>query len=334
MGATNALATTGKPGQIFNGALTGAAVSGGLASAGELGSALVESLASNSASSRLTSQANRLKTLQNAVADSKTDPIETITHLDSKLSVVDGKVNTEGIENELEDLQGSVNNQAKAVVAAIPGTVPTDSFQADVEHAVKSNPQIRDSGKVAQALAQVKSRFADYSSSFGDDMTYAQINGVRTAMNRTYDPESMDVERAIGNVARGYIYSAGDSGGAAQTLMQQSGQLSDAQNFAEKLRGTAVKGGRLGKYFADLIGSEVGGAMGSVGGAIGTGIGAVAGGIAADKALGAFQSSYFNPPLAAPAKAISDLTSSPAAKSAAAYGKGALLGAFSPTPAQ
>lgn len=330
----------------------GAAIGGGLSAAGELGGALASSLASKTPESQLEAQTNRLKTLQNSFDDNtvftkdpatgalsvKSDPIQTLsdTNLINGLKVVDGRVNTDNVSAGLQDLMAKNDAKSTELVQGMEGGVALKDFKDDVVDAVKSNAQIRDSGKLPQALAEVERRFGSYTQSFatmGDDgkvvddsIPYPTLNNIRIAMNREFDPETRDVARVIGDTARGLLYDEDTGSPELQQIMSKQGDLLKAQNFVDKLRGTTVKGGRLGKYIADLgagvVGSTVGGA---IGGPVGAAIAAPASALAADKLVGMAQGNYFSPVAARAARSVQDLAASPAAQGAFTIGKGMLI---------
>lgn len=327
--------------QIKSSIGTGALLGGGLATAGEFGSALINNFAANTAETRLGEQVNRLKTLQNSFDDNSTfmkdpatgkmvatsDPIKTLTStgLIKGLTVVDGRVNTEAVDSGIQDALAAQDKRATELVAGIPGQVTLSDFRTAAEDAVKNNPQIRDAGKVATALGEVGRRFDDYAESFGENMTYPQLNNIRIAMNREFNPEARDVARTIGDTARGMLYDAETGSPELKQVMGQQGQMLKAQNFVDRLRGTVVRGGRLGKYLADMVGSGVGTAMGSTLGPFGMGVGAVAGGAAADKAMSMYQNNFFNPLLTRPARALQAFGSAPATQAIARVGQAALI---------
>lgn len=315
-----------------SGAIAGGITGGLLATSGALGSAILDNFSSNTGASRLAEQTNRLRTLQNALADSKTNPIETISDLGTPLRVVDGKVNTDILENTLDKMQGGVNDRARDIVANMPGTVNTEEFQSTVEDAIKKNSSIRGAGGVQKALGKVQTMFEDYARTYGQEMPYSAVNEIRTSMNRFFDPESVDVERAVANTARDYLYDSENGSPELKGLMAQWGKLQDAQNFAEKLRGTAVKGGRLGKIIADSTASVVGAGIGSFGGPLGAAAGAVGAPLAADKVMTMMQNSYFHPMLTAPASTISRFVGSPAIQKAASLGTQAAVRSVIPKP--
>lgn len=330
----------------------GAALGFGLSTAGELGSAIVSNLASKTPESQLDAQTNRLKTLQNSFDDNttftknpttgqvtvKSDPISTLTNtgLVKSLKVVDGRINTEDVDAGLQQMMASNDAKSTQLVRNIPGTVSLEDFKNGVIDAVKSNSQIRDAGKLPQALAEVARRFNSYTQSFAtmgddgetvlkDEITYPTINNIRIAMNREYDPEMKDVARTIGNTARDLLYDESSGSPELQQVMSNQGDLLKAQNFVDRLRGTVVKGGRLGKYIADLGAGVVGGIAGAPFGPLGSGVAGMASAATADKLVGLAQSNYFNPALSRPAQGLSRFLGSPATQGAFSIGKSMLI---------
>lgn len=317
---------------VGKGALFGGITGGTLAGAGELGSAIVDNFAGNTAESRLQTQTDRLKTLQNAFADSKTNPIETIASLGNTLRVNQGKVDVSLLTDKLDGLQSDVNDQARAIVGNMPGTVNTSDFQTQVENAIKNNASIRGSGGVTKALARVQSMFEDYAKTYGVEMPYSAVNEIRTSMNRFFDPETVDIERAVANTAREYLYDSATGSPELKALMARWGQLEDAQVFAKRLGGTAVKGGALGKYIADATASVVGATVAAPGGPLAQGAAAMTAPYVANKVMNVMQGNYFNPLLRAPAAGLSRFISGPVsqtgidlASQAAARGASSLI---------
>lgn len=319
-GAANTLsAGDTSPQDLAQGAKTGAAFGGGLGVLGEVGSGILGAIAGRTPASRLEAQTNRLKTLQKAFADNstaETNPIKTITELKLPTpTVVDGKVNTEALQNALQahiDDEEKVGTQlVKSMDTGLTPPPPLAKMREDIIKAIQQNPAIRDAGKLPQAVSQLKRRFASFQQSFGDKPTWEVIDNIRTAMNREYDPAERDVARTIGDVARSYLYNGSGTNAAIKSAMQNEAELIKAANFVEKLHGTTVPGGRLGRYVWDGIGTMVGTTVGSMGGPVGTISGALAGGMAADKAAQIYQKSYFNPLLGSKASALEGLLKSP-----------------------
>lgn len=297
------------PTKIAESGLLGAGTGGVL---GGIGGVLSDKLsaAGTTAEDRLSTQTNRLKTLQKAFADNSrpasavqagTDPIGTLSQNDliKGLKVASGKVDASALTNPqdmgtLDNLIEDHSNQASALVKSMKGGIPLDSFKNEVLRAVANNPAIRDAGDLDRAESEVERRFASYSRSFGDLLPFTAVDGIRTAMNRIYDPAERDVARTIGDTARTYLYNGNGANTALKSLMQNEGELIRAKNFVEKLHGTTVPGGKLHKYIAELIGGAVGAGLGKAvpfGDVVGIPAGAYVGGKLEDMA----QSRYFNP---------------------------------------
>lgn len=338
-GATGGLANGQSGAQLGESTALGGLFAGGLSTAGELGSALIDNFASQSGESRLTDQKNGLIKLTNSFNENSTpstNPIQTLQQngFIQKLQVANGRVNVDGLTNAartgaIDQAVDGIQQQATQLINQMPGGVDTEQFKSDVLAAVKANPAIRDAGNVSRATAEVDRRFSDYASSFGDSMPFKIVNGIKVAMNKVWNPEEVDVARTVGDVARSYLYDgAGQGEGvvqktgantALQTLMKNEGELIKARNFAESLGGTIVKGGRLAKYFADTIGAGVGGAVGgavgslfgSGGTALGITGGAALGGKAGDMAATTAQTNYFHPLLAGGAQAFQSFLQGP-----------------------
>lgn len=304
----------------------GTALGFGLSTAGELGGAILDHYSKATPTSRLQSQTNRLKTLQNSFDENstytkdpqtgkltmKTNPISTLeeTGATKKLTINDGRVNVNPAREHIQELIAGQNKRAMKLVEEIPGTLPLSDFKSAVIDGVKANPSIRDAGKINQALAEIERRFGSYETSFGKDaeVQYKVIDNIRAAMNKEWDPEVKDVARTIGDTARTYLY--GSTGNPElKGILLKEGELIKAHDFLDRLHGTVVKGGRLGKYIADLGAGIVGGMVGSaVGGPIGAGVGGPMAGLAADKMIGAYQNSFFNPIGARVASKVKSLT--------------------------
>ena len=108
-----------------------------------------------------------LKSLTNAIADAKTNPVQTITELGTPLKVVNGTVNTDALEQTIDNLQRGINEKAASIVKNLPGGVNLSTFQGEVENAIKNNASIRGAGGVSKALRSVGNMFADYARTYG-----------------------------------------------------------------------------------------------------------------------------------------------------------------------
>lgn len=298
------------PGKIAEDTALGAGTGGLLGAAGGLLGNKIGNIAGEDAASRLTSQKDRLKTLTKVFNDNSrntatgaTDPIKTLEQngLLKGLKVVGSKVDASALTNQqdtgtIDNLIEDHSSQASALIDSLKGGVDTDEMQKKVMEEVASNPAIRDVGGVSKAQAEVKRIFEDYKNSYGDRLPYKAIDNIRVGMNRVYDPTERDVARTIGDAARDYLYNGDGANTALKSAMANEAELIRAKNFVEKLHGTTVPGGQLGKYFADIIGAGVGEGLGTaVGGPLGGAIGTGVGGMATHKLGGLIQGQYFNP---------------------------------------
>lgn len=319
------------PSQIAQSGVLGAGAGGLLGGAGKLASDKLSSIAGNTAESRLTSQTNRLKTLTKAFNENSrpatastaaTNPITTLVQngLTKGLKVIDGKVNAERLSNiegtgSLDSLIDDHSEQASNLVKGMKGGVTLDKYREDVTKAIASNPEIRDAGGVSKATAEINRIFDDYKSSFGEEISYQTIDNIRARMNKVFDPETKDVARTIGDIARSYLYNGDSTNTALRSAMQNESELIKTKNFVQKLHGTTVPGGQLGKYFADLIGAGAGSKIGGmIGGPIGEAAGTVIGGGLTHKIVGGLQSNYFNPLLSGAAGLVKRAVGSTAGK--------------------
>lgn len=331
-GATGALAQ-GKTGigDIATQTAVGGALGGGLQAVGEGVSNALSNLAERGPESQLENQANRLKTLSNSLEENttymkdpatgqiveKTNPIKTMVQEGLIPTVDDGKVNAQAVKEGLDQLIQGQEDQAASIVKTLDGTVPAEDIENDLKNAVKSSSTIRGQLKLPQALSEVDSRMSSLRMSYGEDIPYQALDEIRRGMNREFDPEKRDVARIIGDSMRGYLY--GESGSPElQQVLAREGDLIKARDFAEKLHGTAVKGGRLGKYFAQLIG-------GMAGGSVGGPVGVLAGGWAGDKALSLAQRNTFEPIGSRTAGALSNAINSPVGQATSRAAKVELL---------
>ncbi len=255
-----------------------------------------------------------------------TNPIETLDHygLIKDLDTTGGKVNAEAVTNvshtgSIDNLIETNSGQASQLVSSLEGGVPIADARRAIESAVESNPLIRDAGKVDSALAEVGRRFTSYEKSFGKELPYEVVDNIRAAMNREWNPEFVDVAGTIGNVMRDFLYNGSRTNEAIRSLMKNESELIKARNYVTKLHGTTVPGGRLGKYFARLIGTYVGGTLGAIGGPVGGGVGSLVGAGVGNAIESRLQNSYLRP------RAISGLVNRAAESTVGQTAKKAIL---------
>lgn len=314
-----------------------ATIAGGvLGGVGGAASKKLSTLASQTAETRLAEQANRLKTLQNSLkanTTATTNPLKTLTEqgFTKELKVVNGKVDATALANS--DGTGAIDNaiashadDASAAIKSLPGGLPTLTFKEQVLQAVRRNPQIVDAGGVPKAEAEIERIFKSYQGSYGDSLPWTAVDSIRKRMNREFSPELRDVSWTVADAARNALYTGSGTNKAIQSAMANESELIKARNFVERLHGTTIPGGQMGKYFADIIGAMAGTGVGTaIGGPLGGGLGTLAGGYAANKAMNIAQGNYFNPILAGKAGALQKLLQNPATQSLKQLGNVGLL---------
>lgn len=250
---------------MLKGAAFGAATGGVISGVGQY----ISNLAKITPGDKLLEQTDAMKTLQkqfdkNTVyrrgADGTkeiiSDPISTIVKAGAKPKVVNGKIDTQGARDTLRGLINQADDQVQASIQnAEVASTPLATLKQTVVDSVKANPDFKAGGKVTKVLSQIDNYFDDFATSYGDDIATTDISAIRAAMNKSFNADTVDVERAIGDAARKVLYK---NAPGARELLVREGQLIAADKFLDALHGRAVKGGRLGGYFANLIGAIIG----------------------------------------------------------------------------
>lgn len=254
---------------IVPGAAKGAAF--GAAIGGVVGGAskYIDDLIKTTPESRLHETKDAFKTLkrkfnENSVIQGKgdarkviSDPITTLTDtgVGKQLRVVDGKINTEQARTGLRSMIDELDDEVADAITSSQATTKLSQLKQQAIEAIKSNESLKASGKVQKTIAALDSYFDDFTQSYGDDISIETASQIRRQMNKAWNPDTVDVERAVGDAMRKVIYKNVPS---AQQTLTREGQLIAADKFLDALDGRAVKGGRLGGYFANLLGAMVG----------------------------------------------------------------------------
>lgn len=148
-----------------------------------------------------------------------------------------------------------------------------DEFKNAAIERARQNSGLKESGKVQSTIDNIEKRFDDYKQSYGEDIDITDVNRIRRKLNDDYDPMTQDTSRIIADVSRDFVYNSTPDL-AVKKLLQEQGELLSARNYAEKINGTKVIGGRLGNYVMRTLGAMIGGAsdskiMGPLIGAVG-----------------------------------------------------------------
>lgn len=228
------------------------------------------------------------------------DPISTITKTDvgSQLQVIDGKINTDQARTTVRSLISEFDEDVANAVASSQHTTSISQLKRQAVEQIQKNESLKAAGKVQKTINALDGYFDDYTTSYGDDISMETASAIRREMNRAYNPDTVDVERAIGDTMRKVIYK---NVPGAQEKLAQEGQLIAADKFLDALDGRAVKGGRLGGYFANLLGAVAGSSTDI------PVVGPLAGALGANKIQQIMQSQQLNPIAPQMARGITSL---------------------------
>jgi hypothetical protein len=266
-GASEAV-TEGK--NVLKGAAIGGAIGAPLGAATGALSKYIDDLAGKTPEKQIGSMKDSLKTLKTAfeknsryrVVDGEKvyyqNPITTLAESKAVPKVIDGKVDATDAKAALNRLITELDDESLSLVdeAAANGTAITiKDFRKAVETAISQSDDLKASGAVMKTLRSAGQIFDDYEVSYGQQIPIDRLNAIRIAMNRVYDPAEKDAARTVGDAAREFIYT---NAPGSQAALAREGELLAALKFLERMDGLAVKGGRLGRYFADLVGAIAG----------------------------------------------------------------------------
>lgn len=157
------------------------------------------------------------------------------------------------IREEVSRIDGEITQELKA--SGVKKNI--DEFKNAAIKRVSENDRLKASGKVQSTINDLEKRFEDYKMSYGSDIDIEDINKIRKQMNLDFDPMTQDSSRIIGDVTRDFVYNSVPDEKVKRLLLDQ-GELLSARNYAEKLNGTKVVGGRIGNYVLRTLGATIG----------------------------------------------------------------------------
>lgn len=299
-------------GDIAKSTVEGATTGGVLGGIGHGVSGLLENAAGKTGEANLKEFTTVRKTLNKALMDNSrpataeagaTDPISTLAQngLIKDLKTTQGKIDGDALTNgngtgKLDSLIEGHSQDASQLVKELaeqPG-IPLDQFKASAEADIKNDPGIRGSLTIPKALSVLDSKLESARISYGDTLPFDAIDEIRKGMNSVYDPNDRDAARVIGDTARNFLYHGDGTNAALKSAMANEAELIRARNYVQKLHGTAMGKG-MQKIAHEIIGSGIGGTIGSMGGPIVAGVGAAATGAATKMAEDAISSNKFDP---------------------------------------
>ncbi len=194
---------------------------------------------------------------------SKVTPVDTLSKNKIFPTVEKGTINMGDYKSgtgALGDIRTKVSDLDAKIDTTLKNTgtkLNIDELKNDAISKAKANPDLKASGTVASTIAKINSRFEDYKSSYGDTVDIAELNNIRKVANKDWSPDTQDVSRIVGDVARDKVYNATDDM-AVKNLLKDQSELLAAKKYAEKMNGTKVTGGRLGNYAARQLGATMG----------------------------------------------------------------------------
>jgi len=249
----------------------------------------VATLRAEKISKGLVDQNNRLKTVGNSFndntivrvledgTDARITPIDTFAKYGISPQVEKGTINmgdydlgsgelgkiknyVEEIDNQIGEKLGrgqEITGLSGAEDKAANRRIDIDTLEANAIKRARADETLKREGLVKSTEEKLKKQFEDYRASYGENIDLNEINEIRKVQNRRFDPETVDSRRIVGDIARDVVYNATEDK-AVRELLRQQGELLAARNYAQKLNGTKVQGGKLTTMALRTTGAIIG----------------------------------------------------------------------------
>lgn len=208
-----------------------------------------------------------------------------------------GLIRTKGEGGAVEQYRKMTIDKQEGVVRDLlqkeGASIDPKTLSTRLKSVIENDPLIKGDAKT-QALAKVDKEIAAYKRTSDGRIPLTEIHDAKIATTKTIKDFATPAEYKTyqKSLARGLKEAIEDSSTA--NVKQINAELSkyyDDISLLERLDGKRVKGGKLGKYFAQISGNIVGGAAGSaIGGPFGGAVGAVVGGELSSKVKGSLLS--------------------------------------------
>jgi len=217
------------------------------------------------------------------------DPVKILAETDLLRNAVDdtGTIRTQNAIQELTDFIKPQENVIGKLLAREGKTIPIKDVEKALKAAVRSSGL--EGGALVRALKNVDDDIAGYMLK-ADKTGHVPLALIHSAKVDKYaninylNPESKRADKVIAKALKEMVEEGLETGNAGALNKELQAHYS-VLNLLEKLDGKKVQGGKLGKYFAQTVGSIVGSHFGPLGSIVG----AEAGG----KILGKQMSSTF-----------------------------------------
>lgn len=235
----------------------------------------VEQLRAEKVKSGYEEQNTRLKSVNNAFnkntktykeADGtakKVTPVDTLGKHNIVPEVEKGTINMGNYEQgtgalgKLKSVVEEINRNIDSKLVNTGAGTSIKAFKEMTIANIKKNSSLRETGKVDATIKKLDTVFNDYQQSYGEVLSNTEMNAIRKAMNKEWNPDTVDASRAVGDAARKIVYNATPDQ-AVKSLLQQQGEILSAKAYAEALNGTKVTGGRLGNMAMRTGGAIIG----------------------------------------------------------------------------
>lgn len=206
---------------------------------------------------------NTITRLSDAGKEEVITPIDTFSKYKISPNIEKGSIQMGDYKTGTGEL-GKIREHVSALDSEIDTKLVNSGQKIDLETLrqeaitrAKNNDDFKQSGTVSSNVTKINNRFDDYKTSYGDQIDVAEINNIRKIANKDYSPETQDVSRLMGDVARDVVYNVTPDK-AIRALLRQQGELLAARKYAETINGTKVVGGRLGTMALRTTGAIIG----------------------------------------------------------------------------
>jgi hypothetical protein len=222
------------------------------------------------------------KTLDKSTAQGK-NPAKFLSEHGYILDVEKGKINAvptiEKISKNVEPLEDVLGDILSVKDKSLPDSSRISLNDLGRRAKTKLNTDTnRASGYLQKQYQEIDRVVGELKQSFGDTVNLSDLNNIKRgqwAQSKVFDATrpsySSDIHYSIGTTAKDLIEQSIPEADI-KSLNAYIGDHLDVIKNLQKVNGNAVKGGRLGNYFARTVGSIVGaqgGPLGSIAGAFG-----------------------------------------------------------------
>src|SRR5215216_5601388 len=215
-------------------------------------------------------------------------------------------VDTEGGKVNIQSTVEKINKQAEPLEDVLDDILKTKDANPSApkisldELGVKAKRRIstetnKASGYLQKQYAEIDNFINELKQSFGDSVNLSTLNTIKrgqwqqsAVFDATRPSYTKDIHYALGREAKDLIETSVEEADI-KGLNSYLGDHYDAIKNLQKIDGNAVKGGRLGKYFARTVGAAIG--------AQGGPLGSIAGAFGGDFVSGVMQNNYITNPI-------------------------------------